>query len=87
MCVGWYSDAQASSGVKDVECIARVVHAEELPYAPPSSWLVRVTLEVSSPGGLPFLTTVSHSVPWQTSSPRRGERFRLRCNGANELVY
>ena len=87
MSLGWHSNALASSSVRVSNCIARVVHAEELPYAPPDSWLARVTLEVTPPGGLPFLTTVNHNVLWQTSSPRRGQIFRLRCNGANELMY
>lgn len=86
-CMGWHSNAMASSNVREVDCVARVIHAEELPYAPPGSWLARVTLEVTPPGGLPFLATISHNVLWQTSSPRRGQIFRLRCNGANELVY
>lgn len=86
MCLGWHSIALASSGDGNVDCIARVVHAEELPYAPPGSWLARVTLEVTPRGGVPYLTTVSHNVLWQTSSPRRGQTFRMRCNAANELV-
>jgi hypothetical protein len=85
--LGWHSSALASSGDRDVECIARVVHAEELPYAAPGAWFARVTLEVTPRGGLPYLTIVSHNVLWQTSSPRRGQTFRLRCNVANELLY
>jgi hypothetical protein len=64
-------------------CIARVIHSEELPFAPINTWLVKVTLEITPPNGGAFVTTLQDSIPWQVAPPRRGQTFRLRCDPAN----
>jgi hypothetical protein len=64
-------------------CIARVIHSEELPFAPINTWLVKVTLEITPPNGGAFITTLQDSIPWQVPPPRRGQTFRLRCDPAN----
>jgi hypothetical protein len=64
-------------------CIARVLHSEELPFAPMNYWLVKVTLEITPPNGSPFETTLQDSTPWQVAPPRRGQTFRLRCDPAD----
>ena len=64
-------------------CIARVLHSEELPFAPMNYWLVKVTLEITPPIGSPFETTLQDSTPWQVAPPRRGQTFRLRCDPAD----
>ena len=64
-------------------CIARVLHSEELPFAPMNYWLVKVTLEITPPNGNRFETTLQDSTPWQVAPPRRGQTFRLRCDLAD----
>jgi hypothetical protein len=64
-------------------CTARVVHSEELPFAPVNSWLVKVTLEVTPQNGSPYATTLRDRMPWQGPPPRRGQAFRLLCDPAN----
>ena len=75
--------AAASPGRQGQVCVARVVHSEELPYAPIYHWLVKVTLQVAAPGGQAFETTLQDTVPWQTPPPRQGQTFRLRCDPTN----
>jgi hypothetical protein len=75
--------AQASSGNEAAICSARVIRSEELPFAPMGYWLVRATLEVSPPGGLPFEVTFQDNMPWQGPPPRMGQTFRVRCDPAN----
>jgi hypothetical protein len=76
--------APASAGSdQGLPCIARVLHSEELPFAPINSWLVKVTLEITPPNGGAFITTLQDSTPWQVPPPRRGQTFRLRCDPAN----
>jgi hypothetical protein len=77
--LGTVLSAQASSGV----CLAKVIRSEELPYAPMGYWLVRVTLQVSSPGGLAYEVTFQSQMPWQGPPPRKGQTFRVRCDPAN----
>jgi hypothetical protein len=79
--------AQASPGNQGLACVARVLHSEELPYAPIGYWLASVTLEVTPTNGPPFIKTVYENVPWQRSSPRRGETFRLRCDPTSGSLY
>jgi hypothetical protein len=74
---------KASPTYHGFPCVARVVQSEELPYAPIGSWLVRVTLEVTSPGGHAYLATFQDYMPWQGPPPRRGQTFRLLCDPAN----
>lgn len=75
--------AQASSGNQAAICLAKVIRSEELPFAPMGYWLVRATLEISLPGGLPFEVTFQDNMPWQGPPPRRGQTFRVRCDPAN----
>jgi hypothetical protein len=75
--------AQASPGSRGVPCIARVIHAEELPFAPIGNWLVKVTLEITPPNGNAYQTTLQDWMPWQGPPPRRGQAFRVQCDPAN----
>ena len=84
-CLGAPSSAQASPANSN-HCAVRVLHSEELPYAPMGSWLVKVTLEVTPSRGPPSVKTLLHEIPWQKSPPRRGDTYRLRCSPAGELV-
>ena len=82
--VGVTLSAQAAAGSdRGLPCIARVLHSEQLPFAPINYWLVKVTLEVTPPNGGAFIMTLQDSPPWQVPPPRRGQTFRLRCNPAN----
>ena len=81
--VGLMLSAQASAGSDHrLPCVARVLHSEELPFAPINYWLVKVTLEVTPPNGGAFVTMLQNSTPWQVPPPRRGQTFRLRCDPA-----
>jgi hypothetical protein len=73
----------AAGSDQGLSCIARVIHSEELPFAPINTWLVKVTLEITPPNGGAFVTTLQDSIPWQVAPPRRGQTFRLRCDPAN----
>jgi hypothetical protein len=64
-------------------CTARVVHSEELPFAPIDSWLVKVTLEITPESGSTYITTLQDRMPWQGPPPRRGQVFQLWCDPAN----
>jgi hypothetical protein len=64
-------------------CTARVVHSQELPFAPIDSWLVKVTLEITPESGSPYITTLQDRMPWQGPPPRRGQVFQLWCDPAN----
>jgi hypothetical protein len=64
-------------------CTARVVHSEELPFAPINSWLVNVTLEITPPDGSAYYATLQARMPWQGPPPRRGQEFRLLCDPAH----
>ena len=76
------ADARATDhGLR--RCTARVVHSEELPFAPIDSWLVKVTLEITPQHGIPYYTTWHKQMPWQGPPPRRGQAFRLWCDPAN----
>jgi hypothetical protein len=63
-------------------CTARVVHSEELPFAPIDSWLVKVTLEITPRHGSAYTTTLHDRMPWQGPPPRRGQVFHLWCDPA-----
>ena len=75
--------AHASPGNRDLPCVAKVVHSEELPFAPINSWLVKVTLEITPPHGNTYQTTSQDWMPWQGPPPRRGQAFRVQCDPAN----
>jgi hypothetical protein len=77
------STASAAPGHRPLPCLARVVHSEELPFAPINSWLVKVTLEITPPHGNTYQTTVQDWMPWQGPPPRRGQAFRVQCDPAN----
>jgi hypothetical protein len=64
-------------------CTARVLHSEELPFAPIDSWLVKVTLEIRPQNGSAYYTTLQERMPWQGPPPRRGQVFQLLCDPAN----
>ena len=82
--VGATLSAQAAAGNdRGLPCVARVLHSEQLPFAPTNYWLVKVTLEVTPPNSGAFITTLQDSTPWQVPPPRRGQTFRLRCDPAN----
>jgi hypothetical protein len=82
--VGATLSAQAAAGSdRGLPCVARVLHSEQLPFAPINYWLVKVTLEVTPPNSGAFITTLQDSTPWQVPPPRRGQTFRLRCDPAN----
>ena len=84
-CLGAPSNAQALPAKPD-HCAVRVLHSEELPYAPMGYWLVKVTLEVTPSRGPQSVKTLLHEIPWQKSPPRRGDTYRLRCSSTGELV-
>src|ERR1700761_7620404 len=75
--------SQQASPQNKAACVAKVVKSEELPYAPPGYWLGRVTLQVTSPSGEVFETTLQDKMPWQAYPPRRGETVRLWCDPAD----
>ena len=81
--------AQGSAGNHGRACIARVLHSEELPFAPFRSfapfhyWLVKVNLEITPPNGAPYEIALHDNLPWQAHPPRRGQTFRLQCDPAN----
>lgn len=74
---------QASPGNQGLPCVAKVIHSEELPYAPINTWLVKATLEITPPNGIPYQTTLQDWMPWQGPPPRRGQTFRVLCDPAN----
>lgn len=80
--LGALSMAPALAGDLGHLCIAKVLHSEELPFAPMGFWLVRVTLEITSPRSPKFVTTLQNNVPRQRSAPRRGEVFQWNCDPA-----
>jgi hypothetical protein len=83
MLAGAMLSAQASSGNPGLACIAKVLHSEELPFAPLNHWLVRVTLEIVPPDGRAYEVAMQDYMPRQAPPPRRGQTFRLRCDPAN----
>jgi hypothetical protein len=72
--------AQASPVDQGRACLARVLHSEELPYAPINYWLVNVTLEITPPNGPPYELALQDKMPWQGPPPRRGQTFRALCD-------
>jgi hypothetical protein len=75
--------AEASPGSRGLSCIAKVIHSEELPFAPIGNWLVKVSLEIIPPNGNAYQTTLQDWMPWQGPPPRRGQAFRVQCDPAN----
>jgi hypothetical protein len=64
-------------------CIARVLHSEELPFAPYQYWLVKVNLEITPPHGSAYEISLHDNLPWQGPPPRRGRVFRVFCDPAD----
>jgi hypothetical protein len=85
--MGAISTAQASPGKAAYDCVARVLHSEQLPYAPIGYWLAKVTLQVTPPDGPSFIRTFYDNVPLRSSSPRPGETFGLRCASTDGLLH
>jgi hypothetical protein len=79
--------AQASSGNDGAICLAKVIRSEELPFAPMGYWLVRATLEISPPGGLPFEVTFQDNLPWQRPPLRRDRRFECDVTRQTRAIY
>jgi hypothetical protein len=75
--------APASPAGQGLPCVARVIHSEELPFAPIGNWLVKVTLEITPPSGNAYQTNLQDWMPWQGPPPRRGQAFRVQCDPAN----
>jgi hypothetical protein len=88
---GAMQTAQAYPAHQRPVCIAKVLHSEELPFAPVNHWLVKVTLEITPPTGSPYEATLQDTMPRQAHPPRRGQAFRLWCDPTNptdlHLVY
>jgi hypothetical protein len=75
--------AQASANSHGRACIARVLHSEELPFAPYQYWLVKVNLEITPPDGRAYEVSLHDNLPWQAPPPRRGQVFRVFCDPDN----
>jgi len=75
--------ARASPGGQQLACVAKVLHSEELPFAPPNQWGMSVTLEITPPGGGPYRIALHDKLPWQAPPPRQGQSFRVWCDPAN----
>ena len=80
--IGAAPDSQAGSS-RLLNCTARVIYSEELPFAPAGTWLVNVTLVITPPDGNAYVIALHEWMPWQGAPPRRGQAFRLRCDPAN----
>jgi hypothetical protein len=72
--------APASAGHQSVLCTAKVLHSEELPFAPMYHWLARVTLEITPPKRGAFEAVLQYKKSWQEPPARRGQTFRVRCD-------
>lgn len=83
MVAGLALPAEAAAGSQHGACSARVLHSEELPFAPFRYWLVRVTLEVTPPDGSAYEITLQDDMPRQAPPPRRGQKFRVFCDPAS----
>ncbi|WP_426439308.1 hypothetical protein [Bradyrhizobium genosp. P] len=77
LCLGVVSMAAASAATP-ARCHAEVVRSEELPYAPPGSWLLKATVRITFPRGPTVESTFLKTVPWQVTL-RRGDAFWLDC--------
>src|SRR5260221_11928790 len=76
--VGAMMTAQASFANQERACIARVVHSEELPFAPFRHWLVRVTGEVTPPNCAAYEIKLHDNLPWQAPPPRIAQPVATR---------
>src|ERR1700760_2407746 len=64
------------------QCVAKVVQAESLPFAPQGSWLTRAKIEVRTARGPGFTTTVQEVLPWQMVV-QQGEVSSIPCENAS----
>jgi len=78
--------AEATAGSPHSTCSARVLHSEELPFAPFRHWLVRTTLEITPPDGSAYEITLQDDMPRQAPPPRRGQKFRVFCDPASPIA-
>jgi hypothetical protein len=85
--LGFVPPVNASRGDHGSMCVARVLKSEEVAYAPMGYWLVRMTFEITRPGGLAFASTLQDTMPWQGAPPREGQAFRLRCDRGLHLDF
>jgi hypothetical protein len=76
------ANSKAPEGNRLLNCRARVLQSEELPFAPEGQWLVNVTLGITPPHGRAYATRLHYRMPWQGPPPRRGQVFRLPCDPA-----
>ncbi|MBR1218095.1 hypothetical protein JQ557_08870 [Bradyrhizobium sp. U87765 SZCCT0131] len=60
-------------------CTVAVLQADELPYAPFGTWLVKATLQITPQSGVRYQTTLFEALPWHKTL-RRGDRFGIRCD-------
>jgi hypothetical protein len=77
------AQAAQTRGSHRLACVAMVLESEELPYAPPGYWRVRVALEVKPPDDPAYVLTRQDNRPIQQPPPRRGQRFLVQCDPAN----
>ncbi len=61
-----------------------VLASEELPYAPIGNWLLKATVRITTPHGLPAVSTFVKTTPWQTTL-RRGDSFWFDCERLQDL--
>jgi hypothetical protein len=71
--LGSLPPVDAFPGNHEPVCVAR----EEFAYGPMGYWLVRVTLEITQPGGAAFATSLQGTMPWQAAPLREGQTFLL----------
>jgi hypothetical protein len=76
--LGPLAPAQAGAAPAPI-CTVSVLHADELPFAPFGSWLVKATLQITPQSGVPYQTTLFEALPWHKTL-RRGDRFGIRCD-------
>ena len=60
-------------------CVVSVLQADELPYAPFGTWLVKATLQITPQSGVRYQTTLFEALQWHKTL-RRGDRFGIRCD-------
>ena len=73
----------SADAAKPAPCRAEVLRAEELPYAPIGSWLLKATMKITYPHGPTVVSTFIRNTPWQMTV-RRGDTFRFDCEHAQD---
>lgn len=64
-------------------CVAKVLQAELLPFAPQGSWLTTAKIEVRAAGAPGLIMTLHEALPWQMVV-RQGEVFSIPCEDASQ---